>query len=111
MPPGRSATVGGSSPPAARPGQPGSPPAASRSTSPCPRTSWGLEPAPQPTAEVFLTRPPTHIRANLTQHDQGRALLDPFNGRQSDAGHVMQPLPGVAGHLVIPAAADAPRRL
>src|SRR5262249_23483002 len=41
------------------------------------------------------------IGANLTQHHQCRALLDPFDGCQVDADHVVQPLPYVAGHLVI----------
>ena len=38
---------------------------------------------PQPATEVFYTRPPVHVRADLTEEDQSRVFFDPLDRRQS----------------------------
>ena len=59
---------------------------------------------PQPATEVFYTRPPVHVRADLTEEDQSRVFFDPLDRRQVNARQAIERRagiePGFVGFLV-----------
>jgi hypothetical protein len=69
-----------------------------------PTRDFVLGTQPQPTTEVFHARPPGHVRADLTEDDQGRAFLDALDSGQVDARHAIERgagiEPGFVGLLV-----------
>jgi hypothetical protein len=54
----------------------------------------------QPATEVLHARPPSHVRADRAEDDQGGAFCDPLNGRQVDARQARERGAGIAARCV-----------